>query len=479
MENSIKKRIVSGAIWTISGQIGYYGVSIIANIVLARILSPSEFGKIGIALFFISIARVIAESGFGAALIRNKQANDLDFSTIFIFNFFISLSLVSLLVFSSGYIATFYNDSELRDILAFSSFALIINAFQFVQTTKLIREMKFKAKAIYDFIAIVISSTVAILLAMNDYGVWSLVIMQMLTTSINAILLWTFEDRIMSLKFSRKSFLFHYKFGVNTTFASILNSIFSNINQVIIGKYFTIAQTGLYYQANRLQDAPLGVINNINQSVIYAGLSKIQDDKLRFTKAYLNIVRVLTVFTGFVSMVFFVFATEIVVILYGEKWIDSSFFLKILSLAGFFYMQEMFVRNLFKIFNQTAYIIKLEIVKKIVHLICVTIGVLLLRMDVLMYGFLFNCIFAAIINYHISRKIYSFLGYSDLIVLTKLIIIISGIYLIIQLINCNNNFQIEFFLQIAIAILLYFIGLFIFRVLIKDDIKIISSLRNT
>ena len=317
--DNLKKSIVSGAIWTVIGQIGYYGIAIVVNIILARMLTLSDFGQLGIALFFIGIARVLSESGLSAALIRNKQANDLDFSTIFIFNFIISIALVSLLIFSSGYIATFYNDAELKVILTFASFSLIINAFSFVQTTKMLREMRFKQKAIYDFTSIFFASFVAIFLATKNYGVWSLIIMQILTGLINVILLWTFEGRIKLLRFSKSSFLFHYKFGANTTFASLLNSFFGNINQAILGKYFSIGQTGLYYQASKLSETPFTMINAINSGVIYSGLSKIQDNKDQFTRAYLNIIRIMTVLTGFLSMMLFVFAKEIVLILLGEK----------------------------------------------------------------------------------------------------------------------------------------------------------------
>ena len=477
MENVLKGRIISGAIWASVGQIGYYMVSIVANIILARILLPTDFGKIGIVLFFISIARVMSESGLGGAIIRNNQARDIDFSTIFIFNLLISIFLAALIIFFSGYIAAFYNDDELKNILAFSSLALIINAFHFIQTTRLLRQMRFKAKAIYDFTAVVISSTIAIVLAKNGYGVWSLVMMQMITVFITALLLWIFEDRINVFRFNVDSFLFHYKFGVNTTIASMQNSIFTNINQAIIGKYFSIAQTGFYYQANRLQEAPLGIISYINQTVIYSGLSRLQDNKTNFAKAYQDIIRVLTVFTGFISMVLYIFATEIVVIIYGENWAGSSFFLRILALSGFFFMQEMFIRNLFKIYNQTAYVLKLELVKKIVHAITLVISLVLLRIDILLYGFLFTSIFASFFNYIVSRKVYAFLGFNEVYIFMKLTLIFLIVNLLIKSLTVFIGSPIHLVIQFITASGLYLLGLILLNLLKKKDLMFFSSLR--
>lgn len=440
-------------------------------------LTLSDFGQLGIALFFIGIARVLSESGLSAALIRNKQANDLDFSTIFIFNFIISIALVSLLIFSSGYIATFYNDAELKVILTFASFSLIINAFSFVQTTKMLREMRFKQKAIYDFTSIFFASFVAIFLATKNYGVWSLIIMQILTGLINVILLWTFEGRIKLLRFSKSSFLFHYKFGANTTFASLLNSFFGNINQAILGKYFSIGQTGLYYQASKLSETPFTMINAINSGVIYSGLSKIQDNKDQFTRAYLNIIRIMTVLTGFLSMMLFVFAKEIVLILLGEKWIDSVFFLQILSVIGFFNMQEMFVRSLFKIFNETTYILKLEMLKKAIHSVSILAALWFLRLDILLYGFLLTSISAAIVNYCVSRRVYAFIGYADLIDFLKTFLLIILIFLLMQLVSSNDYIQINLIFRIVAAGFFYFIGLFGLRLFNINDLKIIGAFK--
>ena len=332
MIHNPKKEILSGIFWSLIGQFGYLAIMLISNFILARILSPAEFGQLGIVLFFISIAKVLTESGLGGALVRNNNASATDFSTIFIFNLFISTLLCLILIISSDKIANYYGDSSLKKILITSSLILIINAFQFVQSAKLIKNMRFKQKALYDFFSILFSALIGIILAINGYGVWSLVIMQILNSLTITILLWIFEGGFEVFKFELNSFKYYYKFGLNTTVASILSSVFENIYQVILVKFFAISQSGLFYQAKKLKELPFGVINQITQNVLFSSLSKIQNEENNFKETYQNVVRIFTVLIGFVSLVLFVFAKEFILILLGYKWIGATFFLQILIL---------------------------------------------------------------------------------------------------------------------------------------------------
>lgn len=468
MSNNFKKDIVSGTFWSLIGQFGYLAVTLVANIVLARILSPSEFGQLGIVLFFIVIARVLAESGLSGALIRNNNATDVDFSTIFAFNLVVSVTLCLLLIASAGYISDFYEDQSLKQLLIVSSFILIINAFQFVQSAKLVKEMRFKQKAVYEFIAILIAASVGIVLALNDFGTWALVIMQLLSAFIITVLFLVFEGGYGSFVFSKDSFRYHYRFGVNTTLASVLNSIFDNIYQVILGKNFAIAQTGLYYQAKKLQEIPVGVVNKLAQSVIFSGLSKIQEDKERFKDTYQSIIRLFTVIVGFICLILFLFAKELILLLLGEQWLEGTFFLRILSVVGFFYMQEMFNRILFKIFDDTSYILYLEFVKKGIQTISIIIGLYTNDLKILLFGFAISSVLSYLINYYFVQKKYFFLGKSILFFVIKAISIILMIILVHlffigfdpNLSNILTRFLITIFLFVFGS---YFFGLINFK----------------
>ena len=229
MKSLHKKNIIIGTLWTLIGQFGYLSVALISNIILARILSPYEFGQIGIVMFFIIISKVFTESGLSGAIIRKKDATATDYSTVFIFNLILSVVLVIILFFAAGPIANFYNDIDLKGIIRVSSIVLIIYALQITHITKLVQQLQFRKKVTYEFIAILVSSITAIIFAYNGFGVWAMVLMQILTAFILSLLLWMFEKRPSLFVFSLSSFKKLYKFGVNTTFSLLINTVFDNI----------------------------------------------------------------------------------------------------------------------------------------------------------------------------------------------------------------------------------------------------------
>lgn len=478
MEPILRKKLISGLAWGATGQIAYYIVAFVANVLLARILLPSDFGRFGIALFFISVIRVLSESGLGGAIVRNNAAREIDYSTIFLFNLIVSCFFVVLLFVFGEYIADYYEDEELSKIISVASIMLIINSFYFIQITKVIKNMRFKAKALYDFISIVISSGIALLLGTLGFGVWSLVFMQISTVSISGLLMWVLEERVKSMKFSYQSFLFHAKFGVHTTIASVLNSVFSNINNVLIGKFFNLSQTGFYYQANRFQEAPMGVINYLNQNVIYSVLAKLQNDEYAFSRTYQKIIGVFGIITAYICLVMYVFANELIIGIFGPSWSESGFYLKILSLVGFFYTQELYVRNIFKIFDQTKYLLRLELIKKVVHTITLVVALLLMRIDLLLYGYLLTSVIAFSLTYLISRRVFPFLGLKEVSVFLRLFLILLVISSVLHYLNFKFDCFFDLILGIAITSLMYFLGLILFRLVIKEDyLLLLTSLK--
>lgn len=472
----VGNKIKNGVIWSVIGQFGYLGVSLLANIIIARLLSPAEFGQLGIVLFFISIARVLTDSGLGGALIRNNKASDIDYSTIFIFNLIVSVLLCLVIILFSGQISIFYDDPVLKDLLIVASFILIINAFQFVQGAKLVKNMRFKEKAMYEFIAIVISTSIGIFLVLNDYGIWSLIVMQLTTALVITILFWVFEGGHGSLKFSKESFYFHYRFGANTTIASILNSIFNNIYIALLGKYFSVTETGLYFQAKKLQEIPVGVINKLTQGVLFSGLSKIQDDKIQFKKMYQMVIRLFTVLVGLISLILFIFSEEIIFILIGKQWVEASFFLKVLAVIGFFHIQEKFNRVLFKVFNDTKYILYLELIKKSIQIVSIVIGLSLQRLDVLMYGFIVTSVISYFINFYFTYKKYNFLGLNELVSVFKVLIVLVITTFVVSNISITDLYWINLILKIMLTFILFIIGTISVGLLnVKGDMKFLKK----
>lgn len=471
--SKLKKTLIKGTIWASAGQISSLLITLTTNIWLARLLSPQEFGQIGIIMFFIIIANVLTDSGLGGALVRKKEATREDYSTVFVTNLVFSALCYLILIIASDAIAKFYNDPLVKKLLVVTGLVLLINALQLTQNAKLVSELKFKEKSIYRFIAVFISSFIGIYLAYIGLGVWSLVAIQLMTAGISTMLLWMFEGFYMRFYFSKGSFRELYTFGVNTTLASLLNTTFDNIYQLILGKYFSLSETGYYYQAKRLQDVPGGLINMLSQSVVFSSLAKLQNDKLAFTIAYNKITLYFLVLLGFISSFIYVYAEQIVLLLYGSEWSGAIFYMKLLTIGSFFFIQEQMNRVIFKVFNQTRKILYLEYVKKTIQSISIIIGVVYLDLQILIIGFVITNIIGYLINFYFSRKIIGEVSFYELKTLFKIVSLsIIGVLIVIfsnKLLHLEGN---NFLYTIPLLFGSYLIGLKLMKVIdLKIEVK--------
>ncbi len=406
-----------------AGQFGTMFIALLSNIILARILTPYEFGQVGVIMFFIVLANVLTESGLAGALVRQKEVSQDDYSTVFVFNLCISLLCFLILGISSGFISSYYNDSSLQKILQVSSLILIVNAFQITQNARLMRELMFKQKSKYRFVAVCIGSVIGILSAMLGMGVWALVIMQLATALFTTIILWRFEGMFFSITFKKESFKRLYSFGMNTTLASILNTAFDNIYQLILGRYFSIGQVGLFFQAKKLQEVPVGIVKSTTLGVVFSSLSKIQDDTELLRKTYTKIVLLFTIVMGLITSILYTYSESLILLLYGKSWSEAAVYIQLLAIASFFYMQEMFNRVIFKVYNQTHKILFLEIVKKGIQSISIIVGVYYLDLGILLNGFVITSILSYLINLHYSKKVLNGIALREMLITLKVILV--------------------------------------------------------
>ncbi|MDM1506888.1 lipopolysaccharide biosynthesis protein [Myroides odoratimimus] len=476
----INSKFKNGLIWSVFGQFGYLFITLLTNVLLARLLSPKEFGVVAIATFFIAMSKVLTESGLSGALIRKTNATEIDNSTIFIFNLSVSVGLYLILFFFSPIIEVYYEIDNLSIYLRVLGTILIINSFQIIQNVRLIKQLRYKAISLYTLISVIISSIIAIIIAFLGYGVWSLILLQVLNVLFLTIIYWIKEQGLTVYKFSIESFKELYGFGLYTTLSSLLNTGFDNIYQLILGKYFNLGQTGFYFQAKKLSEIPVGVIKSTTLGVVFSALSNIQDDKEKFDQMYNNVVRIFTVVVGLICMGLFLYSRELLYILYGEKWLDAEFYMKIIALASFFYMQEMFNRVLFKVFNQTKKIFTLEIIKKCINIVSLILGVYYKSLEVLMYGYLITCVVSYFINYYTSRKVYqSYAVYKELIYTLKVVLTISiimGIYYTMS--SLVSLTFLESLYSIPFVIGFYTVVLQQLNVIsIKKDLKFIKNIK--
>lgn len=448
-----------------TGQAGYILLGLLGSIVLGRLLSPSDFGIVGIAMFFIGVSNVLVESGMGGALIRKKDTTNEDYSTIFIFNLIVSLILTTLLILIAPYITSYYDNKDLYLVLISLSSILIINSFTITQNAKLVKDMKFKDRGIYKIISLIIATIIAFILAYFDFKYWSIIALQIISSFVYMIILQIRVGSFGNLVFSKSSFNEMYSFGLYTTLSSLLNTVFDNIYQLIIGKYFSLNQVGYYYQAKKLQEAPDTVSKLIILQVFYSHLSKLQEKLDAFKITYNLLAKITAILLGLFSVLVIIYSKELIVLILGEKWIEAEYYLKILMISGFFSLQEMVNRNIFKIFNQTHKILYLEIFKKFIQSISIFIGIYYKNLDYLLYGLIFTSVISYFINFYFSRKIVDGVSRYELINFLKIVLCGSLITLISVLLdsylNIKDNYTILFF---PVYILFYLLLLHIFNV---------------
>lgn len=411
--NFLKSQALKGVSWSLIDNIAGSGVTFIIGLVLARLLSPSEFGVIGIVMIFIAISNVFVEGGLSRALIRKLDVSDDDYNTVFITNLVISIFFVIVLNLLSDTISLFFELPILAEILPYVSSLVLINGLAIVHRTVLIKKVDFKSQAIVSLIASISSGVVGITLAVLGYGVWSLVWQQVSRYFFNSILLWFFNKWRPSLKFSINSFNELFGFGVKVLLADLINSLYKNFFNVIIGKVYKADQLGQYDNADRFNTILTNNLTGVIQRVSYPILSSVQVNKERLT----NVFRKFTIYS---ALVFFplilglaAMSEPLIVFLIGEKWLVASTYLKIMCVYGVLYPFTNLNLNMLNVIGRSDKILKLEILKKIlftpVFYIGIKVGLLEMLWAAVVYyyiEFIFNTWYSEkYFNYGIIKQI--------------------------------------------------------------------------
>lgn len=470
--NNFKSKIKHATLWSLISQILYILVILSTNIILTKYISPEEFGQISIIMFFVIISSVLVEGGFGGALVRKKAIGQYDYSTVLVFSFLFSIILYLLLFFFSSIIANYYDNPELSKFIKISSIILTINSLQTISNAKLIREMKFKEIGVSRLLSIFIASIACVLLAYNGYGVWSFIVMQIIYSVLFALLLFAYAGWIGSVYFSINSFKKLYSFGVNTSITSLLNSIFDNIYQIIIGKYFGMNQTGLFYQSKRLQDVPNNLINMLLQGVFFSTLSKLQDNIPKMRYLYLKVTKHVSVFMGIIIVFIFIFAEKLLNILYGTEWVEGAYFLQMLSVISFFYIQELVVRALLKTLNKTKQILYFDLVKKGIQILFILVALKLNNINYLIWGYLFTSVISYFNYLILSNKLIGNNNRLSEFTTIFIVALVIGFLLFFIKTNYISN-SIPLFITFLMFVIVYFYCLSVFRVFkFKSEVKL-------
>ena len=371
--DKLKTKTLKGFLWAFFDAVGYQGVQFIVMLILARILEPAEFGLIAMLTIFISLSQVFLDSGFATALIQKKNADYIDENSIFYFNILAGVITVFILWFLAPWIGSFYNEPELISLTRVLSITLFIDSFGIIHYTLLKRAIDFKKLAKVSLISSVLSGIIAISMAYNNFGVWSLVLYTICNKSFRLILYWLYSNWRPKLIFSFKSLYSMFNYGSNVLFISILETVFNNLYLIVIGKLFSPADLGYYSRAKSLQQIPVQNISGIVSRVTFPTFSKIQDDKTRLRRGLKKSVSTVALITLPMMIGLYILAKPVVLVLLTTKWLPSVPYLQLLCVIGLTYPLNIINLNVLKAIGRSGLLFRLELLKKIIIVFAIII----------------------------------------------------------------------------------------------------------
>lgn len=375
MEDSLKEKTAKGVKWGFIDNLGGTGILAIVNLVLARLLSPQEFGIIGMTSIFITLSTSLVDSGFTGALTRKKEVSEKDLNTVFYFNLLTSVCLYLLLYFTAPLISGFFGQPILVPVIRILGLSLIVTALSIVQKVLLVRKIDFRTQAVVSVIAAVLGGAAGIWIATAGYGVWSLVVMQLVRLSLTTVLLWFFSGWMPSFMFSTDSFREMFSFGGRLLLTAIISTLWSEIYSFIIGKVYAPSVLGQYSRADKFRNMVTSNVSIVMQRVTYPVLSSIRDEKERQGRAYRKIIRT-TVLISFTAVLGLAAVSEAFVLtLVGDQWIPAIGYLRILCLSGLFMPLMICSANIINANGRSDTTLYLEIMKTLLAAIPVLAGI--------------------------------------------------------------------------------------------------------
>ena len=350
-------------------------VQMVVSIIVARELMPEDFGVMAIMTFFTSVALAIVDSGFSQTLIRKKSPTDSDYRTVLRFNLLMSIVLYFVLIAVAHPVSRLYDTPVILDIAPILFLILPINALCVVQTVMFTREFRFALLSKIVFSASFISGVVAVVMAVAGWGIWALVAQRLLMMGIKAVAFWSIRrwrtDAPVSLDALRKM----APFSLRLLLTDLIASIYNNVAQLFIGKMHNTSMLGYYSQAQKLKDLPVISTVQAVQGVTFPALAQLKENDEKFTAGYLRIVELLSFVLFPVMLGMIAVASDMFMLLLGEKWMPTVPFFEILALSGLFYPLGVVAYNVLKSRSDGSVIVRLEVVKRLIQTIILAVTI--------------------------------------------------------------------------------------------------------
>lgn len=461
--SDIKQKTKIGMIWNVLEKVLGQFISFVLNIILARLLTPHDYGTIGMLTIFLTFSNVFIESGFPRALIQKQDRKEFDFSTTLIFNIIMSCLIYIILFFASPAIAKFYKTPELVGLQRVFFIIIVLNSLTVVQNAQLQIKVDFKRIAIINSTTSILSGVIGIIAAYKGFGPWALVIQSVSRAFISVILFWTVGKWLPKTGFSFKSFKNLFGFGSKLLISGFLGTTVNCLYSLIIGKVYKPETLGYYTRANQFPDLTVGTLNSVVNTVTFPLMSSLQKDKEDFINTFKRLIKIssMIIFPAITGMA--VLSKPIILVLLGEKWTFTAELMFWISLANIFVASNTLNMNLLNAIGRSDLYLKIDLIKFpfifIMMGICFPIGI-----KAVAIGRAVTAIIYFIINSYMPGKLYNFGPIKQLICAWKYIVSTIIMIIVVVVINIIIKSDIlSLFVCIPIGVLVYILSLFILR----------------
>ena len=403
-QKSLKQKAASGMIWTTIQKFSKTGIRFISGIVLARLLTPFDYGCIGMLTVFITLSETFIDGGFGSALIQKKRPTQTDYSTIFYWNCALSFVFYIALYFSAPAIANFYRIPILCDVLRVQGIVLFIYALNIIQRNQLRKQLKFKIIAITRIVTSIIALVVTITMAAMGLGVWALVTQNLIAAAIPALVFWVYTEWHPSLTFSWRSFKELFNFGIFMFLTQILNSLSTQVQNLLIGRFYDPSTLGYYSKAQSTEKLASHTISGVMISVTYPLYVEVQDDMPAMRNMIKRITTTIAYITFPLLAILLLVARPLFIILYSDRWVESIPYFQVLCISGLGACLTAVNTQPIAAIGKSKTMFIWTVVKRVLGVTAVLVGLLVFGMYGLLGGVIFNCWFSYFINIWLVSK---------------------------------------------------------------------------
>lgn len=474
-KESLKSIASKGMVWSALEKLLIQIGQIVIGVILARLLMPEDFGLIGMLSIFMAISQTFVESGMGSGLIQKKKRTKVDYSTVFVFNFWVSLLFYIILYFTAPLIAEFYDMPQLTILTRVLALNIVINSLTLVQRTRLTIKLDFKTIAKVNVVSVFISGFFGILFAYLGYGVWALIIQYISNAIIVAIMYLTLSRWRPSLRFSKKSFKELFGFGSKLLLSGLYSQAMNNVYNITIGKVFSSADLGYFTRAKSFAELTAGTVTSVLHQVTFPILASVQEDKQRMVAIFSQMVR-MSAFLIFPAMtILSVLADPFIRLVLTEKWLPVVPLLQWMCFSRIFYPVSVINMNILNAVGRSDLFLKVDL-SKFPILVIALIVTIPLGIKAMVIGLVITSFMSFLINAYMPGKLFGYGIFSQLRDMVPVFVATGitaiSVYLVNQLFE-PNIFKLVF--GVISGIIVYLLSSMVLQIKELQEIKILIN----